>query len=248
MPVSLPNGDETRIDLVLRHGPETGVHWRVVMECKRSARDYKRWVFFAAGEISPGPSPSSYYFEQADLTGIWNCQGDPPLLHRIEKAPVSPNCPVFDYGVEAKIERSGSGKKASGTEAIEDSFQQVTLGQAGLAFRERNSHALNFRLIPTVVTTAELMSAHFDNNLVSIDRGMINPKDLDLKPRKWLAVNYRISDVICRFSRITTHRTTGLANDLAARQVRTVFVVQAAHIQEFLAWLEKTFPSADPRR
>lgn len=246
LPVSLPNGEETRIDLVLRHGPQLSSPWRVVLECKRSARDYKRWVFFGEADRHRGPSPRNYYVEHADIKGPWDHQGEPPMIHRVETSNASPDCPVFDYGVEVRIDRPGSGKRASATDAIEDAFQQVSLGQAGLALRLRNAHALTFRLLPIVVTTAELLSADFSVDRVSLDRGMVEADDLSLKPRPWLAVNYRVNDVICQLSGITTGRTTDLAADLAARQVRTVFVVQAAHVQQFLGWLGQWFRCARP--
>jgi len=104
-----------------------------------------------------------------------------------------------------------------------------------------------FRLIPVVVTTAELMSAHFDADKISLDGGKIEPKDLKLEPRKWLAINYHISDVVSQFSGVNTNLSTSIAQHLGSRQVRTVFVVQADHLQPFLVWLETHFPCAPPR-
>src|SRR4051794_3832474 len=46
VPVSISTGRETRVDLVLRYDPRKNSPWRVVMESKRSSRDFKRWVFF----------------------------------------------------------------------------------------------------------------------------------------------------------------------------------------------------------
>ncbi len=242
VPVSLPNGKETRIDIVLRRGPE-GVPWRIAIECKRAARDYKRWVFFAENEYSRGPSPRLYYTEKANLARGWDGQGEPEMWHGVETAAASSQCPAFDFGIEARIERPEKGRRASATDAIEEALQQVILGQTGLALKLRSACVLNFRLIPLVVTTAELMSAHFNENRVSLDRGMIEPKNLKLAPKKWLAVNYRVNDVICEFSRFTSNRTGSIADHLAARQVRTVFVVQSEHIEQFLSWLESSFLS-----
>lgn len=240
VPVSLPNGKETRIDIVLRRGPE-GVPWRIAIECKRAARDYKRWVFFAENEYSHGPSPRNYYTEKANLARGWDGIGEPVMWHGVETAPASSQCPVFDFGIEARIERPDKGKRASATDAIEEAFQQVTLGQTGLALKLRSACVLNFRLIPLVVTTAELMSANFNEMKVSLDRGMIDSKDLKLCPKKWLAVNCRVNDVVCESSRFTSNRTGSIADYLALRQVRTVFVVQSEHIESFLAWLETGF-------
>jgi len=240
VPVSLPNGDETRIDIVLRHGRDS-VPVQAVIECKRSARDYKRWVFFAQSEIAHTPSPKNYYAEKAHLSGAWNHEGEPNVVHSIDPKPASPECPVFDYGIEAKLNWD---KRVSATDAIEDAFQQVTLGQAGLGLRLRKAHILNFRILPVVATTAELMSADFDAENVSLDRGAIDAKDIKISPRKWLAVNFRINQAISASVPTGLHNKISLAADLTLRQVRTIFVVQSEHIQEFLAWLEKIFPTA----
>jgi hypothetical protein len=241
VPVSLPNGDETRIDIVLNHGAAESSVWRIVAECKRAARDYKRWVFFGENCSLCGPHPDNCYIERADLAGMWNHQGEPPMMHRVETRPAPAHCPILEVGVESRLNRGTNDKKSSATTAIEDAFQQVTLGQAGLALRLRNAHVLNFRLLPVVVTTADLISANLSVDQISLDSGMIDPSQLRLEPRKWLAVNFRMSDVACRFSGIGTVNTKDLGADLAARQVRTVFVVQAANIQEFLVWLEYSF-------
>lgn len=242
VPVSLPNGAETRIDIVLQHGPDSGVPWRVAVECKRSSRDYKRWVFFAATQYQRGPSPGLYYTEQVDLRSGRRGDEEPDWSHGLQTTAAQVICPVFDFGVEARTEPPDRQKRASATDAIEEAFRQVTLGQAGLAHKLKRAHALQFRLIPVVVTTAELMSAEFDGHKVSLERDELDAKNLKLEPRKWLAVNYRISDVVSQLSGFTVNRTASIADGLAARQVRTVFVVQAEHIQPFLAWLEKYFP------
>jgi hypothetical protein len=241
VPVSLPNGNETRVDIVLRHRRQKDSPWRVVVECKRAAREYKRWVFFADNKYDEGPSPNCYYTEYARLRDSWDGQGEPVMTHYAEVIGAAAECPVFDFGVEARIEPPNRDKRASATDAIEDAFRQVTLGQTGLAYKLRRACALTIRLIPVVVTTAELMSAHFDADKISLDGGKIEPNDLKLEPRKWLAVNYRISDVVSQYSGFTGSRTTSIAQQLGS-QVRTVFVVQALHVQPFLEWLEKYFP------
>jgi hypothetical protein len=244
VPVSVLDARETRIDLILRYGPQGKSPWRIVIESKRSSRDFKRWVFFGQTDRHPGPGRNKYYFERADLSQGWNQseQPNPPMTHRLDSRAADSECEVYDFGVEAKIERPTAGKPASATSAIEDALYQVTLGQAGLAAHLRRTRELYFRLIPVVVTTAELFDAQFQNEQVSLDRGMIEAAHLKLNPRNWLAVNYRVSDVICRASQFSTN----LANDIAAHlvlwQVRTVFVVQATQVQSFLVWLGKEFP------
>lgn len=242
VPVSLPNHDETRIDIVLKH-KKAGSPWRVVVECKRAAPDYKRWVFFGQNQIGSGPSPNQYYIEHANLAGSWcqNTEPEPKMSHRLESRAAATGYLAYDFGLEARLNRLDNSKRVSATVVIEDALHQVTLGQAGLALKLRAAHELTINLIPVVVTTAELTSADFKPESVSLSHGLIDPKDLKLQPRKWLAVNYRASEVICQYSRFTTLTQQSIGDHVRMRQVRTVFVVQAEHILEFLAWLDKHF-------
>jgi len=112
VPVSLPNGSETRVDIVLRHNTKQESPWRVVVECKRAARDFKQWVFFADNNYAKGPSPNCYYIERADLARAWDGQGEPQLSHYAEASSANIDCPVFDFGVETLLKRD---KKVSAT-------------------------------------------------------------------------------------------------------------------------------------
>jgi hypothetical protein len=244
VPVSLPNEAETRIDIVLRNQASGESPWYAVLECKRLMREYKRWVFFSKTHRSR-PSAGNYYIEHGDLQGSWNGYGVAPMNHRLERRPAPDGHEAFDFYLEVRLNWPGSGKTVSATNAIEDAFQQVTLGQAGLALRMRATNVLKFRLLPVVVTTAELMGASYDATRISLEHGRIEPTDLTLENRRWVAVNYRVNDVICQHSRFTTNRSQEIGVDIAARQVRTVFVVQAAHIHEFLAWLWRKFECED---
>ena len=240
VPVSVAN-EATRIDLLLRHYSSKESPWYAVLECKRLAREYKRWVFFGEKYKSRGPTAGSYYIEQADFIGMWDHSGPPPMNHYLATRPASDQCPAFDFYLEARLARPGGGRTVSATSAIEDAFQQVTLGQAGLAMRMRATNILKFRLLSVVVTTAEVAVALFDPARVSLEYGKIEAADLTLESRRWVAVNYRVNDIISHQSLLTTNRSQEIGVDIAARQVRTVFVVQAAHIHEFLAWLARHF-------
>jgi hypothetical protein len=238
VPVSLPNHDETRIDIVLKH-KKVGLPWWLVIECKRAAPDYKTWVFFAQNQTGRGPSPNSYYIENAKLAHSWDHSGEPEMMHGLERRAAASSCPAFDFGVEARLNRAEHSKRVSATDTLEDALHQVTLGQAGLALKLRTAHELTINLVPIVVTTAEIVSADFNCESISLSHGEIDPKNLRLEPRKWLAVNYRASDVICQFSRFTILKQNSIGDHVCSWQVRTVFVVQAENILEFLAWLDK---------
>lgn len=157
--------------------------------------------------------------------------------HRIENFVQSEECPIYCYGVEARLNRPKEKKRVSATEAIEEAFQQVMLAQIGLVLRLKRTRQLNFRVLPIVVTTAQLYSAEFSTEHVSEESGTINASDLKLTKREWIAVNHRISDVLCEQSRLSINRTNDLAADLVAAQIRTIFVVQSAHLRKFLSWV-----------
>jgi hypothetical protein len=243
IPVSLPNQLETRVDLLLRHGPQKQSPWRAVVESKRSSPDYKRWVFFGQTDRHPMPSHRKYYVERADFMGGSTAGAELPMTHSLHPQDASSECEVFDYYLEARIEPPQRNQRASATIAIEDALYQVTLGQAGLAKHFRHARVLNFRLLPVVVTTAEVYAARFQIDRVSLDRGDIKPTDLAMQSRNWLAVNYRISDLISQQSGFTTNLADDIGAHLTLRQVRTVFVTRATHIQPFLVWLGKEFAS-----
>jgi hypothetical protein len=242
VPVSLPNHDQTRIDIVLKHKKQ-GTPWWLVVECKRAAPEYKRWIFFGQNQIGRGPSPNNYYIENAKLAGSWNnsTEPEPKMMHSLDHRAAAVDCPVYDFGVEAKLNRAENSKRVSATDTIEDALHQVTLGQTGLALKLRAAHELTINLVSIVVTTADIVSAEFDCGKVSLSNGFIDSKEIKLQPRKWLAVNHRASDVICQFSRFSTLKQTSIGDHVRSWQVRTVFVVQAEHVLEFLAWLDKHF-------
>src|SRR5579859_3952014 len=111
VPVALPNGDETRIDLVLRPGAGGPRPWHIVMECKRAARDYKLWIFFGTAQAPRGPFPDGYYVETANVVGPHIHGTEMTMDHRVERFPTSTGCPVFDYGLESRLNRPGNDKK-----------------------------------------------------------------------------------------------------------------------------------------
>jgi hypothetical protein len=246
VPVSLSSELQTRIDLLLRHRPRDNNPWRAVVESKRASPDFKRWVFFGQTDRHPNPSHRKYYVERADLTASgWHhgSESPPPMNHTLWQHEGSKECEAFDFYLEAKIEPPQKQQRASATTSIEDALYQVTLGQAGLSCHLRRARELNFRLLPVVVTTAEVYAARFATAQVTLERGAVDPADLKLEPMDWLAVHYRVSDAVSQMCGFTTNLARDIGAHVALRQVRTVFVTRATHLQHFLAWLGKEFAS-----
>ena len=142
----------------------------------------------------------------------------------------------YNFYLESRLERPTSGKRISATEAIEESFQQVSLGQAGLSRRLREMKKLSFRIAAVVVTTADLQAVEFSPESVSLDRGLVTADQLKLHSVNWLAVNYRINDSIARQVGLTTNSGRDVAEDVLSRHLRTIFVVRSTQINPFLDW------------
>lgn len=241
-PVSfgLPGTFDTRIDMVLQRRTSTHDPWNLVVECKRANRDYKRWVFFDQAIRLKGITKKSLFYHRADLAGSWSDNGQdlPPLVQRVERIPSHQDCPIFNFYVETRLNRPTSGQqRASATEAIEDALRQVCTGLIGLARDLHRMKKLNFRLLPVVVTTGDLMSADFESTDISTERGQIDASKLKLTPREWLGVNYRIDESVSRFAGLTTNIGTSIGESIWTRYVRTVFVVRSERFADFLKWV-----------
>lgn len=238
-PVSFgaPGSYESRIDAVLKH-TSTGP-WHLLLECKRANPDYKQWVFFDdVNRVTPSEK-NSVFIQRANLAGSWDYTGLPPLTKRNSVLPALEDCPVFNFYLETRMERPGSGRKVSATEAIETSFRQLSVGLVGLSLLLHQQRLTDFALLPIVVTSAEIFAARFDPESVSLSHGYVEAKDLELDARDWVAVNYRIDESVSRFAEMTGGLGTTLREALMYRYLRTVFVVRADRLTKFLTWFDE---------
>lgn len=234
----LPGTFESRIDVVLTDTRDPSGPWHLVVECKRSHPDYKQWIFFdQKGRVTKSEG-DGLFIQRADFTGSWNHQGKVPLTKRIDRVPAPKDCPVFNFYLETRLNPGRRDQRASATEAIEQAFRQVGVGVVGLGRVLHDMNLYHFRFLPLVVTTADIASAKFDAQSVSLSHGKIEPKDLTLERRPWVAVNYRIDESVSRFAEMTGGLGRDVSEALMYRYLRTMFVVRAAHLREFLIWFE----------
>lgn len=244
VPVSLPNHYDIRVDIVLKRRPfshlldsmsENQLH--VVMKCKPAERHYDSWVFYSQVKASNSALSNRYHIESAEALSSFHSRYE----HKLNSSYAAQECPVFDRFVEARIESPLKRYKRPSPESINGALRQVTLGQTGIANKLRWIQTQMFSLIPVVVTTAKLISTPVDLDNVSQNDANLPPQDLKLESRKWLALNYHISDIAAQFFAKNHVKPTSIAGDLSSRLVRTIFVVQADHILPFLDWLNKSF-------
>ena len=242
--------DETRIDLVLRCTVPATSAWYITVEAKRSHPDYKAWVFFERRSRLLGLEKSEFSFQAADYQRPDPRKfydGLPPLQSRVMRIGNATEIPVFAYYVEARENQKNKQSSNSATTKIEEAFLQVTLGVIGLSGVLRGCRQQPFRIVPVVVTTAEIFAADYLAEDVDQRKGMIDPAKLKLQSLPWVAVNYAINDKIAG-ERANAAPPEGLLTaDLGGRLLRTVFVVQAESFMELLTKLRVEFAEKNPQ-
>lgn len=234
--------EETRIDLVLeRHVAIHNVDWHLPIECKRANPDYKTWLFFNERSRVDDPANRSLYVQAGYLSGGWNQQGEVPLQKYVTQfaPPKSVVVPTFNYYLEARENPPQRAASSASTKTLEEAFNQVTMGAVGLGRQLHHLQKFNFRIVPVVVTTAEVFAADFKVGNVSLQRGELSHADLSLRPLDWLVVNYAISDTISQFAALTSNRGRTLGEQLSTFMLRSVFVVRAGKLEAFLDWFDQ---------
>jgi len=233
-PVTAINGDQTRIDHVLKFGS-----YHLVIECKRANPTYKRWLFFDK-EVATISQKTTFFYETANDGGRTYENKAAHPNHNIQQKVISSEIPVFNSYLETAYKKD---KKWSASDTIEEAFRQVMRGQSGLVTKLISFDSTDrFQIIPIVVTSAELFDADFDPSTVSLRDGCINPKDLKLSSMEFCGINYHADDDLSARSCWINSKPTNLQHDLGSYQRRTVFVVQAEAISKFLTIAKKHLP------
>jgi hypothetical protein len=235
-PVTASDGSQTRIDLLLDHRTQKGVH--LCLECKRANPLYKQWFFFDA-EFGPGgSSPSTIFFETFKVTNR-PIRERADAKHAIEQLPTRAPCLVFNAYLEVAINRHN---RAGHTETIEDACLQVIKGHTGLMAKllDFNSTSL-YCSVPVIVTTAKLFKVRFDYAHVSLASGTIDASDLNLEELTFCAVNYRPEDRLALNSKFAYGTRDTIESDVTQLQTRTIFVAQSDAILPFLNWMHASF-------
>lgn len=250
--------DETRIDLILRSTVPGQTTWFATLECKRADPRFKTWIFFEKRNRLLGAKAPAFFFSAAEYDatepGAYQ-DGFPALQTRVIEIENVTGIPLLSFYLEAKEAcppkpKDGSQAKTpdklSSTSTIEDAFRQASLGVVGLAPALARAEDHPFRAVPIVVTTAAVFEADYDAADISIDRGMIDAAKLRLTAHPWLAVNYAISDKIAGLRDPEPSAGDVPAIDLGGRLLRTMFVVRANRLMDFLATLRREFAEKNP--
>jgi hypothetical protein len=243
-------GKATRIDYVLQRTPTFGppdaprYFTFLVVECKRANPSYKKWCFARAPYVRRNWSRENLLVERVTFD-----QSSGRFSATMNKHYAIPTGKEFHIGLELKVKDAkgdSQPKGVTGTGAIEDAAAQVTLSLNGLVefFREvpppTQSQAI-MTFIPVIITTAQLFSTDADITESELESGELVEDSVPMVEKKWVFYQHPTSPSLRHT--IPKAKPEGevqtmpdLGKSLEANFLRTVAIVQAKHIAEFLGW------------
>ncbi|MCK5612212.1 hypothetical protein KAR91_60635, partial [Candidatus Pacearchaeota archaeon] len=136
----------------------------------------------------------------------------------------------------AKGNSSGSRDK----DAIEKTASQVCMGANGLIELTANTKKMvNFRksFIPVIFTTARLFASDCNLTTTDLSTGEIDLANSNIEEKHWLLYHYHLTPGI-KHSVESRQSSKDLAAILDFNYIRTIPVVNANHIAEFLNFLK----------
>jgi hypothetical protein len=219
----------TRIDLILRHRRYPHL---MVIECKRSNPAVANWCFAKAPMVRRNRS-REYYFTEKLVRDKDACSSVP--IHSSQEIDAYHIAfEVRQQGVKGDVAQSGRG-------SIEDACTQVLRGVNGLAelFLRHTELLGNGQYVvigPAVFTTAELFTSPVSLLAGDLRTGEVNDHSPGLEKRSWTNLQYHQSPSLQHIGQETRTYPAELWRILDLEYVRTVPIVSAEGIGDFLAW------------
>lgn len=227
----------TCIDLLFRHQHHPTM---MVVEAKRMHPEFSRWLFYQAAVTARHQDVNELLFDAVSRDG----QVVRVCAHRFSIS----NFPVYHFSSALKRKKSElaeweSPSSASDRNAPSDAAAQVLLGSAGII-----EHFLSWQdegfegptqILPVVVTTAELWGCRQSLSETELASGNVEICESSIAKEKWLALNVPRS--VGRLPNSEFYEDKA-AIELLLRRVflRSVFVVNASHFEEFMKWTTET--------
>jgi hypothetical protein len=244
-------GTGTRIDFILRHSRRSQL---LVAECKRANPAVANWCFVSAPYVRDGRATEEVFAEHLYVAGNLNLQSAVKSLGYTSEA--------YHLGFEmtSKVHREhhsdDRGKPDSkacadsdskGRGAIEEAATQVCRGLNGLVeFYSRGLRQLDrpweLTISPVIFTTANLWASDIDLSRADLRTGEVNREEAKLMPRPYVIYQYHLSPGI-KHQLPQAPGPTSLAEVLDAEHVRTIHIVNANFVDQFLSFASEIWPS-----
>jgi hypothetical protein len=151
---------------------------------------------------------------------------------------------AYHFGVEVRSPKAGDDRGESGR-AIEDAVTQVLRGLNGYIealcqdkqlFEETQVH-----LLPVIFTTAQLWISHSDLGLANLDTGDIDLSRDKFESVPWLWYQYHMSPGLKHTSIYEPRHEIKAEEFIEAKYIRTVAIVSASGIEDFLLYTSSDF-------
>lgn len=230
-PVKVEKGG-TKIDFVLRHKE---LNLLMVAECKRSNPAYAWWCFIRApyerhGRSSDHAMVEHLIYFNGKLAGVTGM--------------ALPVGSITGYHVALPVATGEDGDSGGQPrQMIENAATQTIRSTNGLInFLDARRASIiggpldrqwSMNIMSVVFTTAQLWTTDTELTATDLATGMVKPEQLSLVPCRFVAYQYHVSPDI-RHGVSAAGSGTTLGETLDTDSLRTIFVVNANGIEEFL--------------
>jgi hypothetical protein len=223
------SGRDSRIDFILARRREfpSDPRYLLICEAKRVNPALGDWCFAGAPDRHHAFSTGCY------VETICRGRGTETQLHRL----CEPEH-VYEIGIELKTNREGDPVGGSGRGAIEEAASQVLRGMNGLidfmqSEPETWEREQEIRLLPVIITTAQLWTTDADLANADLRSGNLPPDGFSIEPQEQIWLHYPQSPSL-RPSSLPAEKARNLADALFHRFVRRIAVVSVEGIEGFL--------------
>lgn len=240
-PVSL-QGNDTRVDIVLRNSDSDSPELWALIECKRADPEFVYWLFGSPGLPFGDASCSALGFS------CLSTRSDEPFCIRKLVEPLHFGISTYDAKNWTEVKRDSS-RRISNTENIEKAFAQVLTGTAGFAeehLEQRYKHRHTFKtfFIPIVITTAKLYVAEYKPKDVDLETGTISKEKVHLSPKgqppeelEWMLIDYGAGENVAPSIIPEDYMCLDPGKLQEEYKTRSIFVVNAKSIISFFSKL-----------
>lgn len=241
-PVSL-QGNDTKIDIVLRSNTSSSPELYALVECKRADPSYVHWVFGAPGLPNGEALCSTVGRECNQARSDQPYQINPVLKHLHFR--------VWTYDAKNWLEtkaKRGSDGHTSSPQNIENAFRQILTGIGGFAReqveqRRKTRSVFSVFFVPIVITTASLYVAHYEPKDIDISNGKISKEKVlfgaygqPAEEVEWVLVDYGAGENVDPNPIPESYHGVDPA-ELQKHKIRSIFVVNSKAIQDFFSKL-----------
>lgn len=220
----------TRVDFVLK-SKNAPVY--LIVECKRANPVVKHWCFTKAPYVRRNAPSEQLFVEHTRLFGS-RMVSTGAILRSIDKD-------ACHIALEVKSNEKGD-CDGKGSGAIEEAASQVCLGLNGMVELFTNKPALFAKqsqaiFIPVIFTTAQIWISNVELQMSAIETGKL-AEEINIEARNYIYFQYHQSPGLKHTLKPPPAEHNNLSAWLASDAIRTIPVISAKGIKQFLTELD----------